>query len=237
MPHTPPAPLTSRCLPLHIQQLMHAHPATFDTPLPHVEAIHDMFAGVALTRYAICHRPQSCSAASTAMARLSCLNVDAPSLPRSAASLSVYHKTPAGWNARQDKNQRRNALELCQRHPAARYHSHTHSMRLNFPLPINYAPPKERSTVTVTCSRVLLSAHWATSTHTSCARRVVPVQQAATAAQTINTPTAERLEATRTAAAEHSQHCNLQLNTAHLLGPSQPPLLVSEGQPLGQGQS
>lgn len=51
---------------------------------------------VALTRYAICHRPHSCIAATSAIARLSSRKVEAPSLPLSAASFSVYHTTPAG---------------------------------------------------------------------------------------------------------------------------------------------
>lgn len=51
---------------------------------------------VALTRYTICHSPQSCIAATSAIARLSSRKVEAASLPLSVASFNVYHTTPAG---------------------------------------------------------------------------------------------------------------------------------------------
>jgi hypothetical protein len=89
-----------------IQSANQSHSGTHTLPLWKQRFVYASHTGQSgnggLTRYTICHKPQSCSAASTAMARLSCLNVDAPSLPRSAASLSVYHTTPAGchWHWR-----------------------------------------------------------------------------------------------------------------------------------------
>eukprot|EP00879_Flechtneria_rotunda_P025558 GHRR01027164.1.p1 GENE.GHRR01027164.1~~GHRR01027164.1.p1 ORF type:complete len:177 (+),score=26.00 GHRR01027164.1:532-1062(+) len=74
-----------------------SHTATTRSPVPIRTLQSCLLRGTPATD--ICQYAHSCNAATTAIAKLSCLNVDAARRPLSAASFSTYHTTPAkAWH-------------------------------------------------------------------------------------------------------------------------------------------